>query len=634
MNSNLSKAGYLLDPKNNIWARPDYIGINYSDGDEIEERIADIIGQARNLTVLSTELRQHCTDWPSLYHLSGTRANALRPFQDILKDAYVLEVGAGCGAITRYLGESGANVLALEGSPRRAAITQSRTRDLSNVVVVADRFDQFEWDKKFDIISLIGVLEYANLYATAKDESALAMLQRVKTMLKPNGKLILAIENQLGLKYFAGAPEDHIGQPMYGIEGRYRKNQPQTFGRKSLSNLLSLAEFSFTKFFIPFPDYKLPTCVITEAGCNTKGFDATAFAWQSVHRDYQLPGDVTFSLELAWREIFKNGLAIDLANSFLVLASCETELASPSELALVFHYSTERRPCFCKETHFVVNREMGIKVNPRALHEPADSMLCNNDLELGWQPPHESTYTSGRVLAEDFIKIVTSPGWSIQDVTRFIQYYLDTLKHLLGNNDLLLDNPKILLPNQYLDAIPSNIIIDSNDTANLIDTEWYARNGVELGYLLFRTLTSLTGMLSRFAIPNDEKLCTARGLIENTFDALGFFLDDYELNRYLLLEARLYIFSTGIENTKFNISLLDQELTGLNFIKTSRVLKEQLAATEEAKAYAERLAIERLSELAKLHERLTATEEAKDYAERLAIERLSELQTIQSSKIW
>ena len=38
------------------------------------------------------------------------------------------------------------------------------------------------------------------------------MLQRVRSLLKPEGKLIVAIENQLGLKYFAGAPEDHLGQ--------------------------------------------------------------------------------------------------------------------------------------------------------------------------------------------------------------------------------------------------------------------------------------------------------------------------------------------------------------------------------------------------------------------------------------
>src|SRR5581483_8313776 len=168
--------------------------------------------------VFSTELARHCTDWPSRYHLSGTRTNVLRPFEEFLCGD-ILEVGAGCGAITRYLGECGGNVLALEGSPRRAAIAASRTRDLNNATVLAEKFDQFNCERKFDVITLIGVLEYANLF-TGADQPALAMIERACSLLNPDGRLIVAIENQFGLKYFAGAPEDHIGQSMYGIEGR------------------------------------------------------------------------------------------------------------------------------------------------------------------------------------------------------------------------------------------------------------------------------------------------------------------------------------------------------------------------------------------------------------------------------
>ena len=268
MNQFINNSEYVIESQTQVLARPGYVGINYSDGDETELRIASIIEQATDITVLSTELRQHCTDWPLLYHLSGTRANILRPFVASLTGD-ILEVGAGCGAITRYLGECGANVLALEGSPRRASIARSRTRDLDNVTVLSEKFDQFQCDHQFDVITLIGVLEYANLF-TSGENPHLAMLERVRALLKPDGKLIIAIENQLGLKYFAGAPEDHLGQPMYGIEGRYRKDQPQTFGRQVLSNMLKQAGFSNAEFLAPFPDYKLPVSIVTEEGLRIK----------------------------------------------------------------------------------------------------------------------------------------------------------------------------------------------------------------------------------------------------------------------------------------------------------------------------------------------------------------------------
>src|SRR5690606_17034839 len=185
--------------------------------------------------------------------------------------AEVLELGAGCGAITRYLGECGATVLALEGSLSRSAITRLRTRDLHNVFVVSERFDEFSWDQPFDVITLIGVLEYANLF-TSGEHPALAMLKRVRSMLRPHGIMILAIENQLGLKYFAGAPEDHLGKAMYGLEEHYRHDQPQTYGRKMLTEMLMQAGFANVECMAPFPDYKFPASVVTERGFENNEF--------------------------------------------------------------------------------------------------------------------------------------------------------------------------------------------------------------------------------------------------------------------------------------------------------------------------------------------------------------------------
>lgn len=146
------------------------------------------------------------------------------------------------------------------------------------------------------------------------------MLESVKSLLKPEGKLILAIENQLGLKYFAGAPEDHLGQPMYGIEARYLNHEPQTYGRKVLSEKLLKAGFDNLEFMAPFPDYKFPVSIVTEKGLSCEYFDSSALARNSVKRDPQLPHVLSFSPELVWPSLVENGISLDLANSFLVVA--------------------------------------------------------------------------------------------------------------------------------------------------------------------------------------------------------------------------------------------------------------------------------------------------------------------------
>ena len=149
---------YRLNEQSQVWHRQDFASISYSDGTGVEERIAAIIQQAHDVSVLSPELSGHCSDWPSLYHLSSSRANILRPFENDLAHAEILEVGSGCGAITRYLGETGATVLALEGSMRRAAIARARCRELDNVTVLAEKFEQFETQARFDVVTLIGVV--------------------------------------------------------------------------------------------------------------------------------------------------------------------------------------------------------------------------------------------------------------------------------------------------------------------------------------------------------------------------------------------------------------------------------------------------------------------------------------------
>ena len=61
------------------------------------------------------------------------------------------------------------NVLALEGSSRRASIASLRNIDLKNVSIVSEKFENFKCEKKFDFVTLIGVLEYASLFTKGEN---------------------------------------------------------------------------------------------------------------------------------------------------------------------------------------------------------------------------------------------------------------------------------------------------------------------------------------------------------------------------------------------------------------------------------------------------------------------------------
>ncbi len=544
MKTLLKNAGYVLDETTHVWLNPSYKGIAYNDGDEIETRIFNIIKNATDISVLSTELRQHCTDWPSQYHLTSARANIMRPFEQTLKGANVLEIGAGCGAISRYLGECGAQVLALEGSPRRASIARSRTRDLDNITVLAEKFDQFKSDHQFDVITLIGVLEYANLF-TPGDNPALIMLRRVRQLLKPEGKLIIAIENQLGLKYFAGAPEDHFGKPMVGIEGRYGKDQAQTFGRPVLTQLLQQADFVTSNFLAPFPDYKLPSSIVTEAGFAHPYFDASAFASQSVKRDPQLPEICNFSLELAWPVVFANGLGLETSNSFLIIAS-PTPQALVTTGDLAYHYSTTRFAEFCKETIFSSQDTKSVSVNYRKLGKPnaIAQVQTSSDASIQFVCPETDQYIVGKPLSQEFIHIVTKDGWTFEQIGQFVTKYLAILATIAKDDGHT-------IPGQYIDCIPQNIMVDAQGKHTFIDKDWQLTSPVEVNHLVFRSLVFLCDAITRFGRPATGESLTVFQFIEKAFAATVLNVRKADFNRFQALEENIQLAVSGIDANAF-----------------------------------------------------------------------------------
>lgn len=581
MNSALTQAGYTYNVQASIWSRPGYIGIAYSDGDEVEQRIASIIESATDLAVLSDELVAHCTDWPSLYHLSGARANILRPFQTELAGD-ILEIGAGCGAITRYLGECGGTVLALEGTPRRAAIARARTRDLDNVTVASDNFNDFRCDRKFDVVTLIGVLEYANLF-TNSENPTLSMLESVRSFLKPDGKLLIAIENQLGLKYFAGAPEDHVGIPMYGIENRYLNNQPKTFGRKELADLIHRGGFRSTEFLAPFPDYKLPVSIVTQRGFACNNFDAAALAVQSACRDPQLPAVMAFSPELVWPSISSNGLAMDLANSFLIVASpAEGQNLVPSDL-LAWHFTTGRRRAFCKSAQFVELKENQIEVRYERLGQIASNLAGSTLLQNSI--PDRDTYRQGTVLSQELLDIVTRDGWSTEEVSRCLSGWLSFIAARAEELGRPVDvaDPSSMLPGSFFDYIPQNIIVRDSGGYDIIDAEWVSNEEIEVGYFVFRAFWALLHSVKRFGRPANKGIKTHSDFIFFNLSQLGFASSHDRFVKWIATEYSIQseVLGRNLDPTGVADRISTEALSVTGLSQAVNECDQQLAATQQ-----------------------------------------------------
>jgi len=293
----------------------------YSDGD-VEDVIIRLIAESEPEDYV--EAIYNNFSWATYYHLTRTRKNLLNWYPFDAK-ASVLEIGCGLGAITATLCDKCRDVTAVELSKRRATATLLRCREKDNLEIIVGNLNDIEFEKKFDYITLIGVLEYQGSYTEGTDPYA-DFLKKIKCLLKPEGKLLIAIENQYGLKYWCGAREDHTGRPFDGLN-QYVNNQGKvrTFSKKELELLVKRSGYKNTFFYYPMPDYKLPTVVYSQEYLpNDPTLQNTRF--------YYVPDKKTLvaSEAAVYPDIIANGVFEFFANSFLVECSDSDKLGEYS----------------------------------------------------------------------------------------------------------------------------------------------------------------------------------------------------------------------------------------------------------------------------------------------------------------
>ena len=471
---------YQFDPAQRIWAKPGTSTLTYSDGDENEEYLFSVITNAKDVSTNSPELASAIKDWPSEYHLSPVRHNLLRPFTLGPSDN-ILELGCGCGAMTRYLGETGAKVVAVEGSRRRAAIAAERCRDLPNVLIYCDNLIDFQIDDPFNYVTLIGVLEYSKRFIAGPDPVH-ACLEKARGFLAKDGALLLAIENQLGLKYFNGYAEDHIGVPYYGVCDLYKDDEPTTYGRQILATKLCRAGLPHQTFFFPFPDYKLPQTLVAESALHHSQFNVADLLCRMTPQNMQEQPAPAFHDNLAWRAVARNGLLGDLANSFLIVASSAPQ-QPPSWLAR--SYTPGRIAAYATETIFEAT-ENSIRVIKRALYpqEASATKAQIGSVVLNLDLPQTETYSSGSLYIVG-VQQLLARGEGIAELAAWARPWAKLLF-----DDIYIENGQHCLDGALMDAIPANFICGPDKQLVIIDREWRMSGRIPFAWVLIRGLVS------------------------------------------------------------------------------------------------------------------------------------------------
>ena len=279
-----------------------------------------------------------------LYALSSQR-ELLLEWYDFEPEAEVLQVGADYGALTGLFRSSVRAVTVLDDTESALETVRQRYPGAANIYYRKDSLAGYAAEacaesKKYDYVIFAGTL-------TAPYEKH---IHEAKSLLKPEGILIVASANALGMKYFAGTVEE---------ENALTKRQLTELlcGDRETQSMAD--ESGALKFYYPMPDYKTPVSIYSDAYLPKKG-DLTR-----VTPAYDYPPYHLMEQGEKFDTVCEAGLFDLYANSYLVFWSADPKQLQKEDERIFMKYNKTRREefqiktCICERN--VAGAETGNK---------------------------------------------------------------------------------------------------------------------------------------------------------------------------------------------------------------------------------------------------------------------------------
>lgn len=451
----------------------------YCDG-AVEDELLDI---AKNLSPAEyARVIEERRSWPILYHLSPLRENIVE-WLPVQKGDKVLEVGSGCGAITGVLSRKAGSVTCVELSRKRSLINAYRHSECDNVTIHVGNFRDIEPDLPgdYDYIFLIGVFEYGQSYIGG-DKPYHDFLNILLPHLKEGGRIIIAIENKYGMKYFAGCREDHLGTYFSGIENYPGGVGVRTFGRRGLEKIFKGCGVSEYCFYYPYPDYKFMTTLYSDAYLPGKGELSNNI------RNFDRDRMVLFEEKTAFDGVVEEGLFSLFANSYLAV------IGKGFDLKYV-KYSNDRAPEYAVRTQIDRDAAGNISVRKYPLGEAAREHV--RGMALAFENLQEkyrggalevnkcTLEENGEELCAQFEFVPGTPLSELmdrcldrEDLEGFYGYFKQYVEKTGYNSDY---------PVADFDLIFSNILVHEGKWT-LIDYEWTFGKPIDIKELAFRAI--------------------------------------------------------------------------------------------------------------------------------------------------
>ena len=519
--------------------------------------------------------------WQVLYHLSPFRENIIA-WYPMDKNTKVLEIGSECGAHTSALCDKAGTVHSIDSSYKVCLVNAYRNKDRDNLEIKVGDYEAFlkNSSEKYDIITLMGGIPYT--------ENILGLL---KPHLNEGGKILITVNNKLGLRYFAG----------YNDDGEAR------FTKKALTKHIEEQGFKDYRFFYPYPDACLTDVIFSDDRLPHKG------ELNENVRNFDKSRYVYFDEATAYDSIIEDGDFASFTNSFLVAIGDEKD-----EQIIYAKISDSRDFRFQIITELYKTRT-GIsvrKVNKlpegyewlKAIKDNEDKLnkafngnvkICPSTLNDSYL---EFDYIEGDGVDKE-LKAACATG-NVNSITEVLDKYYEIIrymktddkfavtkefKNVFGEASIEEESESGNIVN--IDLVFPNII-RSNEMNTIIDYEWVFDFTIPLEFVFWRGLnysgeiSSLDSKIkdeiyAHYGI-TDEKISTYQKM-EESFQryVYGDMVRLYDYSRVIPIEAydvnKIISDNQILTNDKHNleehIKGLNNELTNIRNSKSWKILK-------------------------------------------------------------
>ena len=400
----------------------------------------DVLAACRDLGSSSDEPFLRSSTLEQRFNFHPGRANLIRAL-NIDPGWNILELSPGYGSLTRYLGERCATVDAVEPVPARACITRARTADLSRVGVYVGDLHRVPAVPFYDLILVNALPEFAGA-GVADAARCVEFVSDVAERLAPGGAVVLGIDNRAGVRHLVRTPES-LSQRSFTSTGY---SAARTFTRAELAGILSRSGLQHRALGC-FPDHRIPRFI----------FDATVLCTAAPELAAGIPefpsanwGEERADLageRSAWKTVVEAGLAEEMVDSFVVIASPSTgPRLWDSDLAGIF-FSSNRRSEFGCRTRIEVDGDKVMLRRSRTSERPQRGEFTVE--------PHDADFVPGVDLV-DVLVDVDDPA-SLHYLTEWAQMVRTCRSREVP-----------------YDLIPQNMVVASDGHLCAIDDEWRA----------------------------------------------------------------------------------------------------------------------------------------------------------------